>query len=93
MYQLVFRLGNEQKLIINNVKANLTILDIAFDNNIDIQSLCGGAGICKKCHIQIEEGDEFLQGENKNTESANEVYACQSTLKSGMTGRLVIKLD
>jgi ferredoxin len=93
MYQVVFRQRNEEELIINNVKANLTILDIAFDYNIDIQSFCGGAGICKKCQIQIEEGGEFLEGENKNSESVDKVLACQSTLINGMIGRVVIKLD
>ena len=37
-----------------------TILDIAQEAGVDIQSICGGKGICGKCIVIVRAGSEFL---------------------------------
>jgi ferredoxin, 2Fe-2S len=41
-------------------KKNETILDLALDNNIDLQHNCGGVCACSTCHVIIKSGGENL---------------------------------
>ena len=42
-----------------------TILDIAQEAGVDIQSVCAGKGICGKCRIIVRAGSEFLSQASK----------------------------
>jgi ferredoxin, 2Fe-2S len=37
-----------------------TILDIAEDNDIHINSNCGAVCACSTCHIYVQKGDQYL---------------------------------
>ena len=37
-----------------------TLLDVALDNNIDLQHNCGAVCACSTCHVYINEGMESL---------------------------------
>ncbi len=43
--------GNRREL---DVAAGQTLLDIAWDNNIDIEGACGGVMACSTCHVIVE---------------------------------------
>ena len=34
-----------------------TVYDLALDAGIDIQSICGGKGLCKRCQVEFEPGE------------------------------------
>jgi len=36
--------------------AGQTVFDVALEVGVDIQSICGGKGLCKRCQIEIDEG-------------------------------------
>src|SRR4030042_3125694 len=70
--------------------AGQSLLDCARRSGIDLVSLCGGAGTCGKCKVQIVAGDvsEPLQKEEE-TLSAEEIsqgyrLACQTYAKSDL---------
>ncbi len=43
--------GNRREL---DVAAGQSLLDIAWDNRIDIEGACGGAMACSTCHVIVE---------------------------------------
>ena len=43
--------GNRREL---DVAAGQTLLDIAWDNDIDIEGACGGVMACSTCHVIVE---------------------------------------
>ncbi len=47
------------------VTVGKTILDIAQEAGVDIQSICGGKGICGKCRVIVHAGSEFLSRTTK----------------------------
>ncbi|PIE89283.1 MAG: ferredoxin [Acidobacteria bacterium] len=38
-----------------------SILQIAIENQIDIDHACGGVGACSTCHVIVEQGEEFCE--------------------------------
>lgn len=58
-----------------------TILDIALDNDIDIQHACGGNCACSTCTVKLIEGELSPKDEDREgifvTED-NERLACQA---------------
>jgi len=79
---------NENKIIYANEGENL--LDILRDNNINIVSLCNGAGWCGKCKVKIWSGKvSALTGEEKKLLSDEEIknnirLACQLCIKDDL---------
>ena len=43
--------GSKKKIKVEN---NLTLLEIAFNKNLDIEGSCGGEMACSTCHILID---------------------------------------
>ena len=39
-----------------SVEPGQSVFDIALDAGVDIQSICGGKGLCKRCQIEIDPG-------------------------------------
>lgn len=39
-----------------DAKAGQTLLDIAWDNDIDIEGACGGSMACSTCHVIVDPG-------------------------------------
>lgn len=75
-----------------------SILDIALENQIDIEHNCGGNCACATCHIFVKEGMEFLseiseeeedQLEEADNLSPNSRLACQSLVR----GDVVVEIS
>lgn len=59
LINIVFKNNNNVKKILYNIKSNkinnnLTILDIARKNNVDIEASCDASLACSTCHIILE---------------------------------------
>lgn len=85
------------EITVENVdpRQNDNLLEIALKNDVEINHLCGGVGVCKSCAYSIEEGCHFI-AHNEETDQRLEAdcqYACQSFLKAGMCGRIIVSLD
>lgn len=68
-----------------------SILDIALDNEIELQHNCGGVCGCSTCHIYIDKGMDFLPEIEENEEDfidraidprINSRLACQCIIKA-----------
>lgn len=98
MYTVVFKLERSEEVILENItpgKDN-SLLDMALDNDININSLCGGAGICKSCLLHVEEGSEFFEKESCEEGENNQItgrYACQSFLLANKSGRVIVNIN
>lgn len=55
-----FYFEGQDKVIEVEAKEGDTILDVAHDNNIDLNHNCGGVCACSTCHVYIEEGMDSL---------------------------------
>lgn len=51
---------NGQKIEIDADAHGQTILEIAHANAVDMDSACGGNGVCTTCLVQVQEGLENL---------------------------------
>ena len=67
-----------------------SILDIALDNDIDLNHNCGGVCGCSTCHVYIQKGVDLLQEMTDKEEDfvdrarnpkINSRLACQSVLE------------
>ena len=63
MYTIEFNF--EQKgflpVILENVGADQSILEIALQNDIDLHHNCGGVCACSTCHLYIVNGEDFIE--------------------------------
>lgn len=55
-----FYFEGQDKVIEVEAEEGDTILDVAHDNNIDLNHNCGGVCACSTCHVYIEEGMDSL---------------------------------
>jgi ferredoxin, 2Fe-2S len=46
---------------VENVESEVSILEVAEDNDIHLNHNCGGVCACSTCHVYVEKGDEFLE--------------------------------
>ena len=53
MPRIIFKTKNGEKLV-NVTEKNLTILEIAHQNDISLEGACEGSMACSTCHIVIE---------------------------------------
>ena len=66
------------------IEKGQTILKIAQDLNIPINTGCGGLGICGECKVRIEEGTPALNDRTKAEEKLgkDERLACQAVIEN-----------
>ena len=53
MPKIIFQ-DNDKEILINEKSNNLTILEIAQNNGIDIEGACEGSLACSTCHIIVD---------------------------------------
>ena len=53
MPKIIFQ-HNDKEILINEKSNNLTILEIAHNNGIDIEGACEGSLACSTCHIIVD---------------------------------------
>ncbi|HIE66075.1 MAG: 2Fe-2S iron-sulfur cluster-binding protein [Nitrospira sp.] len=56
MPKVTFKSDRPSENVTLEVKEGTTILDVALDNNIDLEHNCGGSCACTTCHVFIREG-------------------------------------
>ncbi len=71
------------------VAAGTTVLDAARRLGVDLDSVCGGRGICGRCQIEVEEGEHAKHGITSSathlsgTTELERAYAADRGLKAG----------
>ena len=94
MYTIKFNF--EQKgiapVILQNVDAGQSLLEIALENDIELHHNCGGVCACTTCHLYVEKGMDFIEELSDREEdfidrAANPCLhsrlGCQSVLNDG----------
>jgi 2Fe-2S ferredoxin len=63
MYKITFKFEQKglEPVVIENVEANQSILEVALKNDIDLHHNCGGVCACSTCHLYVGQGEEFLE--------------------------------
>jgi len=81
-------------------KNGQTVLQVAEENGIKLNSNCEGFGVCGRCHVKIENLSDKLQGISEKEDDTldkvsgvgmNSRLACQIILNSSLDG-LIVKL-
>ncbi len=71
-----------------------TILSVALDNGIPMESACGGNGFCTTCMCKVKQGMENLSPRNDREENMGIVddpdrLSCQSEIKGDVTVEVI----
>jgi 2Fe-2S ferredoxin len=67
-----------------------SLLDVALNNDIDLEHACGGSCACTTCHVIVKEGDENLS-EAEDDELDRLDMAAGLTLHSRLGCQAVVK--
>lgn len=79
-----------------------SILDVALNNDIPLQHVCGGFCACATCHVKVKSGKEFLSEQQSDEldrlEMASDIsqesrLGCQSRLLGGDVTVEIMNLD
>lgn len=54
-------------------KTGETVYDVALDAGVDIQSICGGKGLCKRCQVEIDTGRHAKFGLDVKSENVGKL--------------------
>jgi ferredoxin, 2Fe-2S len=62
MYKIHFKFEEKglEPIIINNVEAGDSVLEIALTNSIELHHNCGGVCACSTCHVYVQQGEDYL---------------------------------
>ncbi len=63
MYTIRFKFEQPgiEPVILENIEAGDSLLEVALKNNIELHHNCGGVCACSTCHLYVEKGDELLE--------------------------------
>ncbi len=75
-----------------DVAAGQSLLDIAWDNRIDIEGACGGAVACSTCHV-IVEGESFERLEPPEIEEEDMLDMAYGLTPTSRLGCQIILTD
>jgi len=87
-------------IVLENIAAGDSLLEILLDHHIDIHHNCGGVCACSTCHLYLEKGEEFVEELNDREEDfvdrainpkINSRLGCQCELLEG-EGKIEIML-
>lgn len=76
-----------------------SIMDVALGHGIDLEGVCGGAGVCGTCMVTVEAGmenlsepgdDELDTIERQQDNNPNSRLACQAIVRGDVTVRLPV---
>ncbi len=80
---------------------NVSFLDIALENDIELDHNCAGVCACTSCRILIKEGKEYLNEisedeifmlESENKYSENIRLACQCKIIDGNNPEIIVEI-
>lgn len=87
-----FEQKNLQPVVLENVEAGNSLLELALMNDIELHHNCGGVCACTTCHLYIEKGMEHIEEISDKEEDfidravnpkLNSRLGCQSVLLDG----------
>jgi 2Fe-2S ferredoxin len=63
MYTIKFNFEQKglEPVVLSNVEAGQSLLEIALKNDIDLHHNCGGVCACSTCHLYVEKGADHLE--------------------------------
>ena len=79
-------------VVLENIKPEQSILEVALDNQIELHHNCGGVCACSTCHLYINKGEGFLEEISDKEEDfidravnprLNSRLGCQCILQEG----------
>jgi ferredoxin, 2Fe-2S len=102
MYSIAFYVAEEASgtVVLHQIKAGQTILEIALAHNIHLQHQCGGVCTCTTCHIYIHSGSAYVAPPSRREthflqkvmhRKAESRLACQCLLLNS-TGNIVVAI-
>lgn len=90
--QFKFEQAGLEPIILSNIEAGDSLLEVALKNNIELHHNCGGVCACSTCHLYVEKGEDFLEELNDKEEDfidrainprLNSRLGCQCLLLEG----------
>ena len=60
--KVTFEDSELKPVVLENVEAGYSLLEIVEENDIHLNHNCGGVCACSTCHIYVEKGDDVLEG-------------------------------
>jgi ferredoxin, 2Fe-2S len=63
MYTIKFNFEQKglEPVVLNNVEAGQSLLEIALTNDIELHHNCGGVCACSTCHLYVEKGADHIE--------------------------------
>lgn len=103
MYNIKFKFEQKglEPVIISNVEADQSILEVALKNDIDLHHNCGGVCACSTCHIYLEKGEDMVEELSDREEDfidravnprLSSRLACQCVLQQDGSGDIEVTL-
>ncbi len=102
MYTIKFNFEQKdlEPVVLSNIEAGQSILEIALKNDIELHHNCGGVCACTTCHLYVEKGMEYIDELSDREEDfidramnprLNSRLGCQSLLLDG-SGEIEVTL-
>lgn len=102
MYSITFKFEEKgrEPVTIANVEPDLSILEVALMNDINLHHNCGGVCACSTCHLYVEQGEDFLEELSDKEEDfidravnprLNSRLGCQCVLLDN-SGQVIVRL-
>ena len=63
MYTIKYKFEQQglEPIILTNIQAGQSLLEVALGNDIELHHNCGGVCACSTCHLYLEEGEGFVE--------------------------------
>jgi len=102
MYTIKFNFEQKdlEPVVLSNIEAGQSILEIALKNDIELHHNCGGVCACTTCHLYVDKGMEYIDELSDREEDfidramnprLNSRLGCQSLLLDG-SGEIEVTL-
>ncbi|RYY48839.1 MAG: (2Fe-2S)-binding protein [Chitinophagaceae bacterium] len=103
MYNIKFKFEQKglEPVVISNVEAGQSILEVALKNDIDLHHNCGGVCACSTCHVYLEQGEDLVEELSDREEDfidravnprLNSRLSCQCVLNEQESGEIEVTL-
>jgi ferredoxin, 2Fe-2S len=104
-HMFTIKFNFEQKglepIVLENIEANQSILEVALKNNIELHHNCGGVCACSTCHCYVLQGEDLMEELSDKEENfidravnprLNSRLGCQCELLKGKSGIIEVTL-
>lgn len=59
--KFTFEDTNLKPVTVENVESDISLLEVAEENDVHLNHNCGGVCACSTCHIYVEKGEDSLE--------------------------------